>query len=276
MTTTKQQKIRIGLFAIAAGALLAVVLVVFAGLHFWKERNRYYVEFDSTVYGLEKGADVFLNGIRVGKVGGIRLAPHDIRHVQVALDVNEDAPIRTDTRAVLQFAGITGLKVIDLRGGSLAAPKLAAGGTIPVGETILDKLEQKGTALVDQSQQLIERANSIMAKTDTLVENLSSATDTANLGEIMAQTKITAGHLAQASASLRGLIDENRASLKASVAAIEETAKRTADLVDNNQVKAAVADLRQASRSFKELAREVKNRPSKLLYSRPVPDRKLP
>lgn len=276
MTTTKQQKVRIGLFAVAAGALFAVVLVVFAGVHFWKPRNRYYVEFDSTVYGLEKGADVFLNGIRVGKVGGIRLAPNDISHVRVALDINEDAPIRTDTKAVLQFAGITGLKVIDLRGGSFAAPQLAVGGTIPVGETILDKLEDKGMAIVDQSQQLMERANSIVAKADAIVTNLSSATDTANLGEIMTQTKVTAAHLAQASASLRGLIDENRASLRASVAAIEETAKRAADLVDGNQVKAAVSDLRQASRSFKELAREVRNRPSKLLYSRPEPDRKLP
>jgi phospholipid/cholesterol/gamma-HCH transport system substrate-binding protein len=276
MTTTKQQKIRIGLFAVAAGALLAVVLVVFAGVHFWKPRNRYYVEFDKSVYGLEKGADVFLNGIRVGKVGGIRLAPHDIQHVQVALDVNEDAPVRTDTRAVLQFAGITGLKVIDLRGGSLAAAALPVGGTIPVGETILDKLEEKGKALVDQSQELMERASSIVTKADTIVTNLANATDSANLGEIMAQTRVTAANLAQASASLRGLIDENRASLKASVAAIEETAKRAANLVDANQVKAAVADLRQASRSFKEMAREVKNRPSKLLFSKPEADRKLP
>lgn len=276
MTTTKQQKVRIGLFAIAAGALLVLVLVVFAGLHFWKPRERYYVEFDSTVYGLEKGADVFLSGIRVGKVGGIRLAPHDISLVQVALDLDEDTPVRTDTTAVLQFAGITGLKVIDLRGGSLAAPKLRPGGTIPVGETLLDKLEEKGMAIVDQSQQLMERANSLVAKADAIVANLATATDTANLGEIMTQTRITASHLAQASVSLRGLIDENRAGLRASVAAIEATAKRAADLVDSNQVKAAVADLRQASRSFKELAREVRNRPSKLLFSKPEPDRKLP
>ncbi len=276
MTTTKQQKIRIGLFAVAAGALFALVLVVFAGVHFWKPRDRYYVEFDSTVYGLEDGADVFLNGIRVGKVAGIGLSPHDLSHVRVALDINEDAPIRTDTTAILQFAGITGLKVIDLRGGTYAAPKLRPGGTIPVGETMLDKLEDRGMAIVDQSQQLMERANAIVAKADAIVTNLSTATDTANLGEIMAQTRTTAAHLAQASASLRGLIDENRASLRASVAAIEETARRTADLVDGNQVKAAVADLRQASRSFKELAREVRNRPSKLLFSKPEPDRKLP
>jgi phospholipid/cholesterol/gamma-HCH transport system substrate-binding protein len=276
MTTTKQQKVRIGLFAVATGALLLLVLVTFAGVHFWQSRDRYYVEFDSTVYGLEKGADVYLNGIRIGKVAEIGLAKHDIRKVRVALDINEDAPVRTDTTAVLQFAGITGLKVIDLRGGSLGAAELPEGGLIPVGETILDKLEEKGMAMLDQTQLLLERANSIVAKTDTIVGNLAEVTDTANLGDIMAQTRATATNLAHASASLRGLVDENRAGLRASIRAIEETATRAANLVDGNQVKAAVADLRQASRSFKELAREVRQKPSRLLYSKPEADRKLP
>jgi phospholipid/cholesterol/gamma-HCH transport system substrate-binding protein len=109
MSTTKQQKIRVGLFTIIAAALTVIVLVVFAGLKFWKPRDRYYVEFESTVYGLERGADVFLNGMRVGKVTDIGLAPNDMRHVRVALDINEDAPVRTDSRAILQVAVITGL-----------------------------------------------------------------------------------------------------------------------------------------------------------------------
>jgi phospholipid/cholesterol/gamma-HCH transport system substrate-binding protein len=276
MSTTKRQKIRIGLFALAAGALLAVVLVTFAGVHLWHARHRYYVEFDSTVYGLERGADVFVNGIRIGKVRDIALASDDITHVRVALDIDNGAPIRTDTHAYLQFAGITGLKVIDLRGGSLAADPLPPGSTIAVGETVLDQLEAKGMAMVNESQELLEHANAIVKKADAIVSNLADATDSAKLGDIMVETRATAANLAQASASLRGLIDENRAGLRASVTAIEQTAKRAAELVDGNQVKAAVADLRQASRSFKELAREVRQRPSRLLFSKPEPDRKLP
>jgi phospholipid/cholesterol/gamma-HCH transport system substrate-binding protein len=276
MSTTKQQKIRIGLFAVVTGALLAIVLVVFAGLHFWTARTRYYVEFDSSVYGLEKGADVFMNGMRVGKVHDIGPSKYDLRRVRVALAVREDAPVRINTKAVLQFAGITGLKVIDLRDGTYDSHPMPAGGRISVGETILDKIEAKGMAMVDQSEQLLESANSLIAKTERIVDNLADVTDPQQMGDIMAQTRTVAGNLAQASAGLRGLIDENRAGLKASVAAIEATARRTADLVDGNQVKAAVADLRQASRSFKELAREVRQRPSRLLYSQPAPDRKLP
>ena len=75
MTTTRQQKIRVGLFAVVAGALFGVVLVVFAGLHFWQERTRYYIVFDDSVFGLEQGADVYVNGIRVGTVAEIGSHP---------------------------------------------------------------------------------------------------------------------------------------------------------------------------------------------------------
>lgn len=275
MTTTKEQKVRLGIFAVASGVLLAVVLVVFAGMKFWQARDRYYIEFDSTVYGLEEGADVYLNGVRVGNVTELAIAD-DISKVRVAIEIDEGTPVRTDTRAVLQFAGITGLKIVDLRGGSAEAAKVPPGGTIPVGETALDRLEEQGVAMLDQTNQLLERANAIAAKTDEIIANLAEVTETANLDEIAAQTRATARNLARASASLRKLVDENREGLSTTIAAIQDTARRASELVDSNQVRGAIADLRQASRSFKELAREVRQRPSRLLYSPPAPERKLP
>ena len=49
-------------------------------------------------------------------------------------------------------------------------------------------------------------------------------------------------------------------------------------LVHNNegQLRSAVFDLRQASRSFKELAREVRQRPSRLFFGDSQRERKLP
>jgi phospholipid/cholesterol/gamma-HCH transport system substrate-binding protein len=276
MTTTKSQKIRIGLFAVTAGTLLLIVLVSFAGVHFWKSRAHYNIVFDRTVYGLEVGSDVYLNGIRVGKVSSIDIASDDIDKVRVGIEIDKKTPVRTDTRAILQFAGITGLKVIDLRGGSFEAARLDPGGTITVGETALDKLERQAETMADESTKLLERANEIVSKADLIVGNLREITDPAHLGDIVKQTRQTAQNLAQATAALRGLIDENRAGLRSSIASIEQAARRASELVDGSDVRGAVADLRQASRSFKELAREVRQKPSRLLYSRPEPDRKLP
>jgi ABC-type transporter Mla subunit MlaD len=49
-------------------------------------------------------------------------------------------------------------------------------------------------------------------------------------------------------------------------------------LVHNNEgvLRSAVFDLRQASRSFKELAREVRQRPSRLFFGDSQAERKLP
>jgi phospholipid/cholesterol/gamma-HCH transport system substrate-binding protein len=276
MTTSKQQKVRIGLFAVAAGTLFVLVLIVFAGLHFWKDRAHYEIVFNHSVYGLQRGADVYLNGIRVGTVDKVAVDPDDIRNVKVRIEIEASTPIRTDTKAILQFAGITGLKVVDLRNGSPTAAKLEPGGRIAEGETTLDKFEKRAEAMLDESTQLMQRANQIAMTAQEVVSNLDTLTDPEQLGALVEQTKRTAANLAAASGALKGLVDDNRAGLKSSIASIELAAKRTADLVDNGQLRSAVSDLRQASRSFKELARDVKQRPSRLFFGKPEPDRKLP
>ncbi|MBA2542823.1 MAG: MCE family protein [Deltaproteobacteria bacterium] len=289
--TTRSQRARIGLFTILAGALLAIVLFVFGGLRLWGGRDHYTVTFDGSVMGLQKGAQVYLNGIRVGSVENIELAPQDLDKVHVEIAIKDGTPIHTDTRAMLQMAGITGLKVIDLRKGSLAAPVLPPGSMIAQGETTLDKLEKQAADLVDQSTQLMGRASKV-------VDNLIAATDP--MSEIAINAKHTSANMAAASAGLDATIRENRAGLKQTIASVGESAKSAQAMIDGQiaqilanagdlvaemkgvvrdnggALRAAVADLRQASRSFKELSREVRQKPSRLLFSGSQRDRKLP
>lgn len=294
--TTKAQKIRVGVFVVMTAALVAVVMIVFGGLRFWEQYATYRIEFTGSVIGLEKGAHVYLNGIRVGRVDGIRVAAHNLENVEVTVAVKNDSPIHTDTRAMLQLAGITGLKVIDLRGGTHAAPRIPSGGTIPQGETTLDRLEKQAKEIADQSTGLMKRANQI-------VENLVVLTDPAKFDgvtEIIAQSKLAATRLAQTSDTLDAMVTENRASLQRSLVAVEKAATSTSAILDTqvttlvanaggvvNQLKnflagnegpirSAVFDLRQASRNFKELSREVRQRPSRLLFSSPPSEREMP
>jgi phospholipid/cholesterol/gamma-HCH transport system substrate-binding protein len=265
---------------VIAGALLGLVLVVFGGLHFWRARHHYSVVFAESVYGLESGAEVYLNGVRVGSVKDVGVDRADIRRVRVTIAVDEDTPVRADTRAYLQIAGITGLKVIDLRGGSPAAAAMPDGATIPVGQSTLDKLEQQASTMADQAGELMTRANHIVTRADQAIDQLAGP-----LGEVSA-------NLAHATAALDDTIRENRTAVRTTLADISGAAHQVSELVpaagdvvtqlrdairnDNAQLHSAMIDIRQASRTFKDLAREVRQKPSRLLFSSPAPDRKLP
>ncbi len=289
--TTRSQKARIGIFTISAAALLAIVLFVFGGLRLWGGRESYTITFEGSVMGLQQGAQVYLNGIRVGSVSDIEVAPDDLRKVRVQIKVKGDTPIHEDTRAMLQMAGITGLKVIDLRDGSSTSPRLPPGSTIAQGQTTLDKLEKQATTLVEQSTQLITRANKV-------VDNLAAVTDP--MSDIMMNTKAASASLKGASAGLDATIAENRVALRQTIKTVGETAQSAQAVIDGQvtqlltnagdvvaemksvvrdnggSLRAALADLRTASRSFKELSRDVRARPSRLLFSGTQRDRKLP
>lgn len=294
--SSKTQKIRVGVFTALAAALAAVVLIVFGGLHFWEREDHYHIVFPKSVMGLDEGALVYLAGIKVGTVDSIDVSPNDLRSVVVSISVKHGTPIHADTEAHLDYAGITGLKVIDLQGGSYASPQVPEGGLIQAGTGVIDKLQREGEQFVEQSQQIMKRANQV-------VDNLATITDPSRyvaIDDIVAQARTTASNLALTSAAMHGMVVENRAVLRQSLEAIRDTAQSANEMIDGpftqlavngndllSQVKtfvtanegplrSAVFDLKQATRSFKELARDVRQRPSRLLFSSAPEERKLP
>jgi phospholipid/cholesterol/gamma-HCH transport system substrate-binding protein len=303
--SAKAQKIRVGLFTAVTLSLLVAVLIVFGGMRFWEKSDHYRIVFDSSVMGLEPGAEVFMNGIKVGSVEAIGVSPDDIRKVSVKIKVKEATPIRTDTQAMLQFAGITGLKVIDLRGGTSASPALPPGSQIAAGTGILDKLEKQAQTIVDQTTDLMKRTGIVMERASDVMTRASTLTD--NLIAVTEPARLAATNLAEMSGSLKGMVEENRIALRGSLAAVTQTATGASDLIkqtntlitgqatqlftsaggvvgdlkrllgaNEGPLRAMVFDLREASRSFKELGRDLRQRPSRLLFSSEPSERKLP
>jgi phospholipid/cholesterol/gamma-HCH transport system substrate-binding protein len=274
--SSRSRKIRAGLFAIAAATLAAFAILAFGGMRALRGGDAYYVEYVDTVYGLEEGANVYMSGVRVGNVEAIAISPDDPRRVRVRFVVASGTPVRTDTRAMLQFTGITGLKVIDLRGGLPTAPALPPGSEVAAGETTFDKLEKRAADLADQAVALTERANK-------LLENVAALTDP----ESQLVTSATRGleELAAAGAAVRAIAEENRAGIRRSVASIETTTGGAGEVVaqmkglvreNGEALRGLLYDLRQASRSIKDLTREVRQKPSRLLFSGAERDRRLP
>jgi phospholipid/cholesterol/gamma-HCH transport system substrate-binding protein len=261
--SSKGQRLRVGAFTVVIAALVTFVLIVFGGLRFWEKRDHYRIVFSTSVMGLEQGAPVYLDGIRVGRVDDLAISGDDLRKVVVAIELHPGTPVRTNTQAHLSMTGLTGLKAIELSGGTFDAAAVPVGGTIAEGEAQLDKVEKAAQVIAD-------RATVLVAKADHVMDNLTQITDPkrfAALDDVLAQAKITTANLAAASASVRGVTshsDDLVAQLRALVTANE------------GALRAAVFDLRQASRSLKETAREVQQKPSRLLFSNAPRDRELP
>jgi len=276
---------KVGIFTFAAGTLLAVVLIVFGGLRFWKHKDRYYLDVHDSAMGIDDGTQVYFDGIAVGSVGSIEIAPDDPSMVEIVIDVDRGTPVRVDTTARLELAGITGLKVVDLHGGSGGAPPLPPGSHIRAGQSGFDKLQKQAEILADQTAQMVTRAREILDRANKIVEGIATLTDRDALGAIITSTRTTTANLAKASSQIAAMVDEHRTALRGVYASVGTTTDSANGLLtdlrnlvrgNQSQIAAAVADLRQGARTFKDLAREVREKPSRLMFSDPAPERKLP
>src|SRR3954469_517149 len=121
-------------FVVVGAFVLAAIAAVF-GFVYWLHnagglgpRIAYHIQFDGSVPGLLVGAGVLFNGIRVGEVTDLGLAPDNPRRVNVTISVASTTPVRADTRVGLEFQGLTGVPVIALEGGVM----LANNGEVPI------------------------------------------------------------------------------------------------------------------------------------------------
>ena len=116
-------------FVIVGAFVLAAIVAVF-GFVYWLHntgglgpRATYHVQFEGSVPGLLVGAAVLFNGIRVGEVTELGLAPDNPRRVNATIAVASTTPVRADTKVGLEFQGLTGVPVIALEGGTLVAQR---------------------------------------------------------------------------------------------------------------------------------------------------------
>jgi phospholipid/cholesterol/gamma-HCH transport system substrate-binding protein len=114
-------------FVVVGAFVLAAIAAVF-GFVYWLHntgglgpRATYHVQFDGSVPGLLVGAAVLFNGIRVGEVTDLGLAPDSPRRVNATISVASTTPVRSDTKVGLEFQGLTGVPVVALEGGMLLA-----------------------------------------------------------------------------------------------------------------------------------------------------------
>ncbi|MDH3862128.1 MAG: MlaD family protein [Gammaproteobacteria bacterium] len=98
----------IGAFVVGAVILIATAFALFGGAQIFAAKNRYIAVFAEPTNGLRVGANVMLNGVRVGYVSDIDLIIDDVSFetdTQVVLElINEDIKTKSGDELDSEFA----------------------------------------------------------------------------------------------------------------------------------------------------------------------------
>ena len=171
-------------YVLIGSFVLAAIVAVF-GFVYWLNntggigpRANYHVQFQGPVPGLLVGAGVLFNGIRVGEVTQLGLAPDNPRFVNATISVASTTPVRTDTKVGLDFQGLTGVPVVTLEGGMIVAKAgepvtliAEAGAGQSMTQAARDALRRVDTVLEDNSGPLKDTIANLKTFSDGLARN---------------------------------------------------------------------------------------------------------
>ncbi|MCD4700544.1 MAG: MlaD family protein [Candidatus Aegiribacteria sp.] len=195
-------KFRLGLFFFI-GILFTIFLIVWLSGGLKATSTTTYVSYFSwSVQGLNEGSAVMYNGVSIGHVTSIDIAP-DGRLVEVLMKIRSEFSVDSTIVATMQIIGITGLRVLNLSADSTQVhhPSYFSFEVeyqiIPVGEGAIQNVTATLTRITeiiheidfknisDQFTLLLENTNAIMASDK--IERIEDAilSNSANLDSLL-------------------------------------------------------------------------------------------
>lgn len=307
MARLRTQAVKLGIFVLTVVTILVLALVLVGGLRLGRPVDTYHIVTGGGVSGIDLASAVTMRGVEIGKVGAIELDRSDFGRVRIDLRIDPGIIIPASSRAYFPRVGVTGQRAIDITGGTLADGRLAPGSTIPRGETPLEALESHAsrlgedlTTLVADARQTVQHAKVVLAAVDPeRVAAVVEAVDPARVKAILAHTEHTAKTLESTSKQLERAVTEGRARLDDLAHDVGAVAARAAKVLEHadgaslelsrllvvaatilnaneDDVRAAIGNIRRVSQDARALVRALRTRPSLLLHSTPPKERKLP
>lgn len=176
MMDTKINFFKIGAFVSTLFFLLVVAI-------FWlgkygiedKKYDEYAVFFNESVSGLNTGSAIKYMGFQVGNVSEIKINPNNSEEIQINIQIQKGTPIKEDNYAVLGNIGITGLKYIELKGGTNSSQLLKEN---EYGMKVIKSKPSALTTFVDSTEDISKELMIVLAQikkvlADENVENFS-------------------------------------------------------------------------------------------------------
>jgi phospholipid/cholesterol/gamma-HCH transport system substrate-binding protein len=190
---------RLGMFT-AVIVLAAVLILETLGSFDSFKKGRFVHAYFATAQELKAGDRVKLAGVEVGRVERVDIIDSQVR---VTMKLLADAQVRTNSVAVIRFAGLLGQNFVALNFGTPEAPLIADGGILPSEEQAdLNALMAKLDAAAGGIEQLTKNfsAESILGPVNDLVKqngpNLTATiTNLRTISTALAEGRGTLGKL---------------------------------------------------------------------------------
>jgi phospholipid/cholesterol/gamma-HCH transport system substrate-binding protein len=294
----------VGAFVLLVIAMAGLFIYWYTGEREHRDFTRYEIYFDGSVSGLTQGAAVRYLGVNVGHVVAMYIDHRNASRVQVIVDIDSATPVSERTVAELSQQGLTGVLFIDLLRDAGSKRLLAAVSSehYPVIRSAQSNID----LLLASLPEMVGRATDVLGRFELLLnkDNINSMSHafanldatTRDLPEtikdlrtLIADLQQTSAEFRETAASVRGVTDAAGPQLRDAVTHIAAVTGQLSDATANldqmirenrgdvraftreslPQFQRLLGDSRTAVTEVRELAHDLHENPSQLLFEKP-------
>jgi phospholipid/cholesterol/gamma-HCH transport system substrate-binding protein len=271
---TRANSLIVGTFVLLTLAIGVLFAIWLARAGNSGPKKEFFVVFNGSVQGLDKGSYVLFNGLRVGEVADIGINPGNTSEVRGRIVVDSMTPVKRDSTVRLTYAGLTGVASIEVTGGGPRSEILVPG---PDGAPPTLYAERSFVQnIMDSGSETLQHINEVVSKVNRLLdENSENVTETIN-------------DLRLAVRNIKDLSEQARS--KGLVDNLNETAESIRHMADNldkrvtiisgdishftnkglKELEGLISDGRRTLSSVDETVRDLNRNPQGLIFGRPA------
>lgn len=236
----KRERAFVGLFVLVAAGLLVATLFSLTGI--LGRTEPVYRAYFRNAGGLAPGSEVrYAGGPPVGRVESVRSDPRDSTRMEVTFRVDDEVPVKTDSKAKIASVGVLGDNFLGIVPGTAAAPRARSGAVLAGMEyASFDEVASKINDLLPQAALLLQNLNARVAELQETIRGANSLLDANNRANI-----------ASSLANVHGMLEEDRPVLHSTLNNLNATAAKLAPLLDDfkktvNQANSALSHVDSA------------------------------
>jgi len=218
----RREEAMVGLFVLIAAALLVALIFSLTGL--FNRGDVKYHSYFKNAGGLRPGGEVrFAGGPPVGRIEKVECDPKDSTRMRIDFRLHQGIPVKTDSLTEITSNSPLGDNYLGVRAGTQAAPRAPDGSELKSVEYIgFSDLEAELADLGPKAKELIDNLNQRVTELQVTVSRVNDMLNDRNRQNLSVSLE-----------NVRGVLEENRPALRATIKNLNDASGKVAPLLDD-------------------------------------------